>query len=137
MASSAGARFKQFMDHPAGPKTVFFWAPTMKWALVAAGLSDVARPVDKVSTPQSAALAATGMIWARWSFVIQPVNYNLAFVNMFVAGTGLLQLGRKANAYLSGGGGGGGGGGSQEEGGDAAQEQSPLSTLSTSSSASS
>jgi len=25
------ARLKQLWNHPAGPKTVFFWAPTMKW----------------------------------------------------------------------------------------------------------
>jgi hypothetical protein len=25
-------------DHPAGPQTIFFWAPLMKWSLVIAGL---------------------------------------------------------------------------------------------------
>lgn len=36
-----------------GPKTVFFWAPMMKWCLVAAGLKDLARPADKLSVSQN------------------------------------------------------------------------------------
>lgn len=32
---------------------MFFWAPMMKWGLVAAGLSEMNRPVEKVSVPQS------------------------------------------------------------------------------------
>ena len=58
------------------------------------------------------ALAATGMIWVRYSLVIIPVNYSLAAVsyaqhslvlydqyfkvNFFVGATGLGQLGRIA-----------------------------------------
>ena len=37
----------------AGPKTVFFWGPAMKWGLVAAGLKDLARPADKLSVSQN------------------------------------------------------------------------------------
>lgn len=40
------------------------------------------------------ALTATGLIWVRYSFVITPVNYSLAAVNLFVGGTGMTQLGR-------------------------------------------
>ncbi|KAK5982102.1 Mitochondrial pyruvate carrier [Trichostrongylus colubriformis] len=43
---------KPVWNHPAGPKTVFFWAPTIKWALVAAGLADLARPAHKLSPYQ-------------------------------------------------------------------------------------
>ena len=38
---------------PTGPKTVFFWAPLMKWCLVAAGLKDLSRPADKLSVSQN------------------------------------------------------------------------------------
>lgn len=27
-------KLRTFMDHPAGPKTVFFWAPAMKWVSI-------------------------------------------------------------------------------------------------------
>jgi len=74
-----------FLAHPAGPFTIHFWAPTFKWNLSFANLADYARPVDKVSTAQQLALMSTGLIWTRWSFVITPVNYNLAAVNALLA----------------------------------------------------
>jgi len=80
------------MNHPAGPKTVFFWAPLMKWCLVGAGVKDLGRPAEKLSVSQNVALAATGFIWVRYSFVIIPVNYSLAAVNFFVGSTGVAQL---------------------------------------------
>lgn len=64
----------------------------MKWCLVAAGLKDLSRPPEKLSVPQNAALAATGMIWVRYSLVITPINYSLAAVNFFVGTTGIAQL---------------------------------------------
>lgn len=57
-----------------------------------AGISDLARPADKLSPAQSGALAATGLIWSRYSLVIIPKNWGLFSVNMFVAITGLYQL---------------------------------------------
>ncbi|KAG8968762.1 Mitochondrial pyruvate carrier 2 [Tulasnella sp. 419] len=91
-SAATASRFQAFMNHPAGPKTVFFWAPMMKWGLVAAGLKDLGRPAEKLSVSQNFALAATGFIWVRYSFVITPVNYSLAAVNFFVGSTGLGQL---------------------------------------------
>ncbi|KAK8864162.1 hypothetical protein IAR55_001408 [Kwoniella newhampshirensis] len=96
-ASSAAAaqttsKFQSFLNHPAGPKTIFFWAPVAKWGLVAAGLKDLSRPAEKLSVSQNVALAATGFIWVRYSFVITPVNYSLAAVNLFVGANGLTQL---------------------------------------------
>ncbi|KAH8403354.1 hypothetical protein KR222_011102, partial [Zaprionus bogoriensis] len=70
---------------PAGPKTVFFWAPLGKWGLVLAGLGDVLnRPPQVVSLNQSFTLAATGLIWSRYSVVIIPKNYSLRAVNLVV-----------------------------------------------------
>lgn len=86
---------KQLLNHPAGPFTIFFWAPTMKWALSIANLMDYKRPVDKLSIPQQLSLAVTGVIWTRWSFVISPVNYNLAAVNAALAATGIYHIMRK------------------------------------------
>jgi mitochondrial pyruvate carrier 2 len=73
----------------------------MKWCLVLAGVKDMGRPADKLSVSQNfgelfrrsvgmghversllAALAATGIIWVRYSFVITPVNYSLAAVRL-------------------------------------------------------
>lgn len=60
--------------------------------LVIAGISDLRRPVDQLSIAQSASLAATGVIWSRYSLVIIPKNYGLFSVNVFVAMTQLYQL---------------------------------------------
>ncbi|RZF40452.1 hypothetical protein LSTR_LSTR013914 [Laodelphax striatellus] len=79
-------------NHEAGPKTVFFWAPAFKWGLVIAGLGDLSRPAEKISLPQSCSLAATGIIWSRYSMAIIPKNYSLFSVNVFVAMTSCYQL---------------------------------------------
>lgn len=43
---------KSVWNHEAGPKTVFFWAPTIKWCLVMAGLADLRRPPENLSVYQ-------------------------------------------------------------------------------------
>eukprot|EP00897_Mesotaenium_endlicherianum_P007659 jgi/Mesen1/6921/ME000358S06246 len=90
-ASSA----KAFWNHPAGPKTIHFWAPTFKWGISIANIADFQKPPEKVSYPQQIAVTATGIIWSRYSTVITPKNYNLLAVNIFMAGTGMYQLSRK------------------------------------------
>mmetsp|Transcript_4792 Transcript_4792/g.14295 ORF Transcript_4792/g.14295 Transcript_4792/m.14295 type:complete len:91 (+) Transcript_4792:169-441(+) len=73
MASVAN-QVKQFWNHPAGPKTIHFWAPTFKWGISAANIADFSSPVEKVSVPQQCAVGLTGMIWARFSTQIKPVS---------------------------------------------------------------
>ncbi|KAH8322005.1 hypothetical protein KR074_008200 [Drosophila pseudoananassae] len=91
------AKLRPLWMHPAGPKTIFFWAPFFKWGLVIAGLSDLARPADSISVSGCAALAATGIIWSRYSLVIIPKNYSLFAVNLFVGVTQVVQLARAYN----------------------------------------
>ncbi|XP_063402628.1 mitochondrial pyruvate carrier 2-like isoform X2 [Mytilus trossulus] len=91
------AKLAPFWNHPAGPKTIFFWAPSFKWGLVIAGIADIARPAEKLSPPQSTALAATGFIWARWSLIILPRIWPYFVCNIFVGCTGLFQMGRIFN----------------------------------------
>ncbi|KAM9347325.1 mitochondrial pyruvate carrier 2b [Symphorus nematophorus] len=86
------AKLRPLYNHPAGPKTVFFWAPMFKWGLVVAGLADMTRPAEKLSTSQSGVLTATGLIWSRYSLVIIPKNWNLFCVNFFVGSAGASQL---------------------------------------------
>ncbi|KAI1140646.1 UPF0041-domain-containing protein [Hypoxylon sp. FL0543] len=88
--------FQRMWNSPIGLKTVHFWAPVMKWALVLAGISDFARPAEKLSVTQNGALTATGLIWTRWCFVITPKNYLLAAVNFFLGCVGITQLTRIA-----------------------------------------
>uniref|UniRef100_A0A8C5M770 Mitochondrial pyruvate carrier n=1 Tax=Leptobrachium leishanense TaxID=445787 RepID=A0A8C5M770_9ANUR len=85
-------KIRPFYNHPAGPKTVFFWAPIMKWGLVVAGMADMTRPAEKLSPGQSGVLTATGLIWSRYSLVIIPKNWSLFAVNFFVGCAGGSQL---------------------------------------------
>ncbi|XP_013119577.1 mitochondrial pyruvate carrier 2 [Stomoxys calcitrans] len=91
------AKLRPLWNHPAGPKTIFFWSPVFKWGLVIAGLSDLARPAETLSVSQCGALAATGIIWSRYSLVIKPKNWGLFSVNLFVGLVQSVQLGR---AYM-------------------------------------
>ncbi|KAI0384382.1 UPF0041-domain-containing protein [Hypomontagnella monticulosa] len=85
---------QRMWNSPVGIKTVHFWAPVMKWAIVIAGISDFARPAEKLSLTQNGALTATGLIWTRWCFVITPQNYLLAAVNFFLGCVGITQVTR-------------------------------------------
>ncbi|ATY60656.1 UPF0041 domain [Cordyceps militaris] len=86
--------FKRMWESEIGIKTVHFWAPVMKWALVIAGISDFARPVEKLSFTQNFALTCTGLIWTRWCLIIKPKNYLLAAVNFFLGLVGIVQVSR-------------------------------------------
>ncbi|KAI9883879.1 MAG: hypothetical protein M1823_004344 [Watsoniomyces obsoletus] len=95
--TAEGARqstFHRMWNSPIGVKTVHFWAPVMKWALVLAGISDFYRPPEKLSLTQNLALTATGSIWTRWCLIIKPKNYLLAAVNFFLAIVGTIQVSR-------------------------------------------
>ncbi|PVU96705.1 hypothetical protein BB559_002282 [Furculomyces boomerangus] len=100
MSGAAGSRFKSLWNSEVGPKTVHFWAPLMKWALVVAGLGDLKRPIDQVSMSQQTTLAVSGFIWARWCTIIKPKNYPLSAVNFFVGVTATVQLVRAARYEL-------------------------------------
>ena len=47
-------------------------------------IGDLEKPAELISTNQQLAIFATGVIWTRYSFVVTPVNYNLAIVNVFM-----------------------------------------------------
>ncbi|CAD6628024.1 XXYS1_4_G0002110.mRNA.1.CDS.1 [Saccharomyces cerevisiae] len=101
--SSVRFAFRRFWQSETGPKTVHFWAPTLKWGLVFAGFSDMKRPVEKISGAQNLSLLSTALIWTRWSFVIKPRNILLASVNSFLCLTAGYQLGRIANYRIRNG----------------------------------
>ncbi|KAL8669145.1 MAG: hypothetical protein Q9168_006258 [Polycauliona sp. 1 TL-2023] len=85
---------RRLWNSPVGVKTVHFWAPVMKWALVLAGVSDFYRPAEKLSLVQNVAITATGAIWTRWCFIIKPQNLLLAAVNFFLGCVGVIQVTR-------------------------------------------
>ncbi|CCF58372.1 hypothetical protein KAFR_0E02190 [Kazachstania africana CBS 2517] len=101
--ATIGIAFRRFWQSETGPRTVHFWAPTLKWGLVIAGISDMKRPVEKLSGAQNLSLLATASIWMRWSFVILPKNYLLATINCFLASTAGYQIFRITDYRLRSG----------------------------------
>ncbi|PKI67757.1 mitochondrial pyruvate carrier 4-like isoform X1 [Punica granatum] len=91
----AASKLQAFWNHPAGPKTIHFWAPTFKWVISIANAADFTKPPENISYPMQLVVACSGLIWSRYSMVIIPRNLNLVGVNMAMAGTGFYQLSRK------------------------------------------
>ncbi|KAJ4833386.1 Mitochondrial pyruvate carrier 4 [Turnera subulata] len=91
----AASNFQKFWNHPAGPKTIHFWAPTFKWGINIANVADATKPPDQLSYPQQSALACSAVIWAKYSTVVTPRNWNLFSVSVAMAATSIYQLGRK------------------------------------------
>ncbi|ESR63083.1 hypothetical protein CICLE_v10017304mg [Citrus x clementina] len=69
----AASKLQALWSHPAGPKTIHFWAPTFKWGISIANIADFSKPPEKLSYPQQVAVTCTGLIWSRYSTVITPV----------------------------------------------------------------
>ena len=86
---------RSLLLHPAGPFTIFFWAPTFKWLITIANIGDFKKPAENISANQQIAITATGFIWARYATQITPINYNLMIVNLFMGLSGIYQLYRK------------------------------------------
>ncbi|EAR90931.2 hypothetical protein TTHERM_00145360 (macronuclear) [Tetrahymena thermophila SB210] len=89
---------RKFLEHPAGPFTIFFWCPMIKWCITFANIKDLKLPTQQINSKQQAAIALSGLIWTRYCFVITPVNYSLAAVNFFMGLSGCYQLFRKWQA---------------------------------------
>ncbi|KAH0947967.1 hypothetical protein HN011_004006 [Eciton burchellii] len=84
IASYMPSKSRYMFLHPAGPTTIFFWAPLFKWGLVLAGLGDLERAAHRTSLGQAMSLTLSGAVWARYALVIIPKNYNLFSVNLFI-----------------------------------------------------
>jgi hypothetical protein len=64
---------RSLLLHPAGPFTIFFWAPTFKWLITIANIGDFSRPAENISANQQLAITCTGFIWARYATQINPI----------------------------------------------------------------
>ncbi|ONI18292.1 hypothetical protein PRUPE_3G207600 [Prunus persica] len=48
----ANSKLQAIWNHPAGPKTIHFWAPTFKWGLTIANILDSSKPPEDLSYAQ-------------------------------------------------------------------------------------
>ncbi|XP_038686724.1 mitochondrial pyruvate carrier 4-like [Tripterygium wilfordii] len=91
----AAPKLQALWNHPAGPKTIFFWAPTFKWGITIANVADFSKPSQEISYPQQFAIACTGLIFSRYSTVINPKNLNLFGNSIAMSSTAVYQITRK------------------------------------------
>ncbi|RWW18031.1 hypothetical protein BHE74_00043339 [Ensete ventricosum] len=80
----AASKIQALWNHPAGPKTIHFWAPTFKWGISIANVADFSKPPEKISYPQQVAVTCTGLIWSRYSTVITPVSFTVTCLLLFL-----------------------------------------------------
>ncbi|XP_062196588.1 mitochondrial pyruvate carrier 4 isoform X1 [Phragmites australis] len=59
----ASSKLQAFWNHPAGPKTIHFWAPTFKWGISIANIADFAKPPEKISYPQQVGMYKIPTQW--------------------------------------------------------------------------
>ncbi|EXC25533.1 hypothetical protein L484_009843 [Morus notabilis] len=75
---------------------VHFWAPTFKWGVIIANLLDSSKSPEELSYPQqAAAIAGSALVWAKYSTVVTPKNWNLFSSSIGMAATAGYQLARK------------------------------------------
>ncbi|ONI18282.1 hypothetical protein PRUPE_3G207000 [Prunus persica] len=48
----ANSKLQAIWNHPAGPKTIHFWAPTFKWGVSIANIIDSSKPPEQLSYVQ-------------------------------------------------------------------------------------
>jgi len=92
--SRASASLHSSRGMRSSARAVHFWAPTTKWLITLANISDLYRPVESMSLPQQAAITSTGVIWSYYATQVIPFNTNLLTVNIFMAGTGIWHVSR-------------------------------------------
>ena len=92
-----------FLASEAGPFSIHPWPPVTKFFLSLNSLTDLQKPLEKVSLPQYAALTLTGFIFSFYGMFVKPINYTLTFVNILLFFSSAWHLGRKVKGcYFSG-----------------------------------
>ena len=84
---SAKTAFAWFINHPTGPKTTHFWGPVFNWGFVIAGILDLDKPPEKISTNMTlsnfyAALLTYSTMFSRFAWKVIPRNYLLMTCHM-------------------------------------------------------
>ncbi|EFJ25060.1 hypothetical protein SELMODRAFT_39172, partial [Selaginella moellendorffii] len=69
--------FKNFLNSPVGPKTTHFWGPVANWGFVVAGLVDLNKPPDMMSSNMTSVMCIYSLLFMRFAWMVQPRNYLL------------------------------------------------------------
>lgn len=84
-----------------GPFTIHPWPPLTKFFLSLTSLTDLQKPVEKISLTQYAALTLTGFIFTFYGLFVTPINYALTSVNVLLFLSSGWHLARKLKACMT------------------------------------
>lgn len=63
--------------------TTHFWGPVANWGFVIAGLSDMRKSPDLLSSRMTGVLCVYSLFFMRFAFMVQPRNYLLFACHAF------------------------------------------------------
>nr|VDC60625.1 unnamed protein product [Brassica rapa] len=90
----ATTKLQALWNHPAGPKTIHFWAPTFKWGISIANIADFQKPPETLSYPQQ--MGITLFSYPSCScvrlYIVFPhlLTVCLLYIIPVITGTGLI-----------------------------------------------
>eukprot|EP00918_Siedleckia_nematoides_P081264 GHVU01178255.1.p3 GENE.GHVU01178255.1~~GHVU01178255.1.p3 ORF type:complete len:105 (+),score=2.52 GHVU01178255.1:133-447(+) len=70
-AANLGAYFKKY------GRTTHFWGPIANWGFVIAGLSDMRKGPELISTRMTGVLCVYSCLFMRFAYMVQPRNWLL------------------------------------------------------------
>lgn len=100
-AAKAAMPVGSYLASAGGPFTIHPWPPVTKFFLSLTSLTDLQRPVEKISLSQYAALTLTGFIFTFYGLFVTPINYALTGVNILLFASSGWHLARKLKACMT------------------------------------
>lgn len=73
-----------YLASSGGPFTIHPWPPVTKFFISLTSLTDIWKPVEKISLAQFSALTLTGFIFTFYGLLVTPINYPLTGVNILL-----------------------------------------------------
>ncbi|XP_023637090.1 mitochondrial pyruvate carrier 2 isoform X1 [Capsella rubella] len=75
----ATSKLKALWNHPAGPKTIHFWAPTFKWGISIANIADFQKPPENISYLQQIGNYYYSLLCYELQYLSNLLNYYILF----------------------------------------------------------
>ncbi|XP_020415224.1 mitochondrial pyruvate carrier 4 isoform X1 [Prunus persica] len=69
----ANSKLQAIWNHPAGPKTIHFWAPTFKWGVSIANIIDSSKPPEQLSYVQQSGWFNIYIYISLFFFFLRPL----------------------------------------------------------------
>ncbi|KAH7532364.1 hypothetical protein FEM48_Zijuj04G0012000 [Ziziphus jujuba var. spinosa] len=85
---------RTFWNSPVGPKTTHFWGPFCNWSIPIAGIADMKKPPELISTKMTSVLCVYSAVSMRFAWMVRPRNHFLLVCHITNETVQLYQLSR-------------------------------------------